>query len=157
MRRLQGARRTPQRRAGQALVEVALGLMIFLLALTLVLDTCWLYYHQAALEHGVARAARLASMNQTDREGLRREFFLAVGPTQITTAEPGRTRLTITTAGADPLFATTRNVLGLPSVRVHAEFDHHPLVGLGGRLGLTLSAERREAVEVWEDHPAITF
>lgn len=144
-------------RAGQALVEVALGLVLFLLALTVVLDTCWLYYHQASLEHGVARVARVASLNRTDREALRREFFRAVGPTQITTADPSRTRLAITTTCQDEVFATAIATKGLPSVVVQAEYDHRPLIGLGSRLGLTLRAQRREPIEVWEDRPAVTF
>ena len=110
------------RRPGQAAVETAITLGVFLAALALVLDTCWLVFHHLAANHAVRHVARAAALNRLDPAALEDHFFDATGGTMLARDNPDLT-VSVSYTASDPTFATAEDA-ARPSVTVRLRYRH---------------------------------
>jgi hypothetical protein len=130
-------------------------MIIFMVALTAVIDTCLILYHQIAISQAVKKTARRAGTNLYDRTDLARYYYLSVGPTLV--ASGSNATLTITTQAIDTDFAAVDAPGGKPSVTVNISYDHQ-LIGAWPWLNtFTLTAESESHISTWTQVTEVTF
>lgn len=149
--------RRPARRTGQALVETALGLLVFLVAFMTVVNVAWIMYHQVAVTQAAKVTARRAGTNLLGRPEITDLFFRSVGPTLVSSTD-GATAVQITTVALDPIYASLRSPGGQPSVTVEVAYQHPVIADLTGLLPtITLRATARSRISTWSQQPLTSF
>ena len=145
------------RREGQALVETAVGMIVFLVAMLAVIDASLVLYHQLALHQATKKTARRAGTNLYDRTDIDRFFWLSIPPTLITSTGTPNTTMTITTSAIDANFASTEAPGGQPTVQIDASYDHTLIGGFGWIPAFTLQSRAVAQVTTWSQNSSVSF
>lgn len=144
-------------REGQGLIELAVGLIVFLAALFAVIDVGWLMYHYIVLDQAVVRATRRAGTNLLSRPQIRNEVYTSVGPSMISSTD-GNTTITITTQAHDVRFASVSGPTGDPSVTLSVSYNHRFVAPWPwSASGYTIVSENTSRISTWSQVPSISF
>lgn len=137
------------------MVEVALGLILFLLVVYAVVDMSWLFYHYISMTQSVKATARFAGTNTNTAVEIEDFFYRRVGPTKISSSD-GLTTFQINRTAVDPTFASLADPGGFPSVQIVATYDHD-ILGPWPVDRITLTSTGTAMVITWTEEPTISF
>jgi Flp pilus assembly protein TadG len=141
------------------MLEVAVGLVVFMVAMMLVMDVGWLLYSYNNIVQATKATARRAGANRFSRTELREFFFRSCGPSLVSSTDSSITQFQVTTRALDANYASLEAMSGTPSVEVLVTHRHAYLAPFPWNFSSTyeIRASGRSMVSTWPQVASVTF